>query len=170
MGIGSVLFTLFMMFVFLSNRSTNLKRGNFFSWAANTGKTTYLKKKMSNQVICVNQLLGKTISYRDTCTLRKLWVGDLDGIKFFISLDQRNHCTQPREPSLSWGWLDQQHWHHDPIFLFGEASASPRNRICKDFILHWGWPFGRWYVYNVHGKWHQERESYLVSVMGVGTW
>ena len=44
-GIGSVLFTLFMMFVFLSNRSTNLKRGNFFSWAANTGKTTYLKKK-----------------------------------------------------------------------------------------------------------------------------
>ena len=131
-GIGSVLFTLFMMFVFLSNRSTNLKRGNFFSWAANTGKTTYLKKKMSNQVICVNQLLGKTISYCDTCTLRKLWVGDLDGIKFIISLDQWNHRTHPREPSLSWGWLDQQHWHHDPIFLFGEASASPQNRICKD--------------------------------------
>ena len=161
-GIGSVLFTLFMMFVFLSNRSTNLKRGNFFSWAANTGKTTYLKKKMSNQVICVNQLLGKTISYRDTCTLRKLWVGDLDGIKFIISLSQRNHRTQPHEPSLSWGWLDQQHWHHDPIFLFGEASASPRNRICKDFILHWG---GK-----VHVIWHHERESYLVSVMGVGTW
>lgn len=104
---------------------------------------------MAYQVICVNKLLGKTISYRDTCTLRKLWVGDLDRIKFFISLDQRNHCTQPREPSLSLGWLDQQHWHHDPIFLFGEASASTRNRICKDFILHWGLPFGRWYVYNV---------------------
>ena len=149
------------MFVFLSNRSTNLKRGNFFSWAANTGKTTYLKKKMSNQVICVNQLLGKTISYCDTRTLRKLWVGDLDRIKFII--DRSNHYNQPREPSLSWGWLDQQHWHHDPIFLFGEASASTRNRICKDLILHWGWKVH-------HGIWHYEGESYFVSVMGMAIW
>ena len=70
-GIGSVLFTLLVVLILLSNSSSHLT----------VSKITFQNMiKKTRQVICVNQLLSKAISYGHTCPLWVLWVSYLESV------------------------------------------------------------------------------------------